>query len=1281
MKRLFLVISLVIIAAAVVGSVDFIVQRSLDRYLPPLLTRELGLPVTLAPIRADTLTLTARTDRLQMGPDSDPAVVATNVSVSLNWRDLLSGEIRLITATGDDLRLKISSWPSSEDPLPTDYHFLDPWLPRSIDLEQMHYIFEDGGTWTIEQGQWRRSADGSADLAWHEQRPAGSFDMEVALASLVDFLGLKEFDSTVTLSVAGESLPDSNFKLQIAPATEAAYALTLAGSVAGMQIESSGSGKQAWAWPTESSSHIKSLYPARVAELVKLFVADGVEDDLEQELQRPLPTLALPFHRGTLKIDEIRVDDEMVHDNEIEFLADGPLLAVTDIKLKGPSGKLRGAAAVVSNNSGWEVAVGADIATRQEDVSLLDRYLEADWFLSAGMIRMKSSGSAWGELLDGMTGLAELEGSHHGAQTTPIKFNAQLGGSPQEFSLENIALQLGDSVVNGEVHFSGGAERKLHIRAEGNDLDLRFLFGEEDTDPHPGVPVPEYLALFPGIDVAWDVDIKGMKLPSFELAEVTYDLSRGSREGHLKLTGTGMQRGKVQLQLDYKTPDSGPTPVTMAIDLERVDLPRVFGQGGSSLDTRTSGRVSFSSSGNDVKEVFEALQGRADLDVEVRDDNDWARAAKAVESLKISGLSNLIIRGDHILGVEIDKIDIASTEQDISGNISIAVDRPKFLIATLDSSHFNLARVLDWLPEVKEASKDKDMLAVLRELNTARLDISISELLWFEEALTDFELRLESGPDRFDVSRLDFRYPGAQVRSKAELTWQGDTATLAASGQLTSVGIEQFVEHDRLPESGASPDNMEGDFKLQGSGKTLEDVVAGLSGHIELAGKPRPAGQKTPPPELDIDLQRVEHGMSANVNKLVLAGSDLKGIVYFAEKPRRQVDIKLDGGVLDLEPWELQSRQDKEDKKEKPDARERATRFIGEFLSAPARIFGDDGEVTEPGDRIFSAEPLDLESLQSWDLSVKGKLDKLNSTLGEARGLDIDLQLDHGVLEGRADASYLNGGNGLANLHFDSTATPPTLKGELLLRDTHGNREQSTYPRSAHAKFDSSGSSVAELAGNLNGMGFLEAGKGPIDYGRLTFITTDVATRMFRTLIPGAKDRQPELQCAIALFQSTEGKVITPYGYAARTRTANLLGGIEVDLKKEQITLRFQSRSREGVGLSVGNAFSGSVDIAGPLRAPRIVPNTPGLLFRGWAAFMTGGLSVIGESMFNRALASSNPCDDIRKEIRKDLCKSTQPLNDSQIACPANPASVDKIETETEDATGDATPSIGSESQ
>ena len=49
---------------------------------------------------------------------------------------------------------------------------------------------------------------------------------------------------------------------------------------------------------------------------------------------------------------------------------------------------------------------------------------------------------------------------------------------------------------------------------------------------------------------------------------------------------------------------------------------------------------------------------------------------------------------------------------------------------------------------------------------------------------------------------------------------------------------------------------------------------------------------------------------------------------------------------------------------------------------------------------------------------------------------------------------------------------------------------------------------------------------------------------------------------------------------------------------------------------------------------------------------MTTGLSVLGESMLNRALASDNPCKSIKEHIEKDVCGKHPLATASPMVCP-----------------------------
>ena len=51
--------------------------------------------------------------------------------------------------------------------------------------------------------------------------------------------------------------------------------------------------------------------------------------------------------------------------------------------------------------------------------------------------------------------------------------------------------------------------------------------------------------------------------------------------------------------------------------------------------------------------------------------------------------------------------------------------------------------------------------------------------------------------------------------------------------------------------------------------------------------------------------------------------------------------------------------------------------------------------------------------------------------------------------------------------------------------------------------------------------------------------------------------------------------------------------------------------------------------LTGTLQAPEVVVDVEQLAIRGLAAWATSGLSLVGEALFNRLTAVSNPCETV----------------------------------------------------
>jgi hypothetical protein len=520
--------------------------------------------------------------------------------------------------------------------------------------------------------------------------------------------------------------------------------------------------------------------------------------------------------------------------------------------------------------------------------------------------------------------------------------------------------------------------------------------------------------------------------------------------------------------------------------------------------------------------------------------------------------------------------------------------------------------------------------------------------------VTDLALEVDSAVDTFSIDKLNFKLEQGVFESRAGLSWKGKQATLKSSGSISKLGLDEFVHIS--PGQTAVP--LVGTFTLQAEGEKFAELATHLSGNASLKAAPG-ADQSTPGQrrELEMNIKRLADGVEVELGKLIWGETDLQANVRYHTTTPPNFEIDVHGGSLSLIPWE-QPEPDKDKKAAAEDAgalsktANTSASVVRRVLSAPSRLLAGD-ETTAPSDRYFSDQPMNISALKEYDFTVKGELASVGSVMGEARELKFHAKVDGGKLKLDASIGAINAGSIELKIDYDTSLPIPAGSLTSTFQNIYGTPEQDTYPRSGFFDLTGSGSSQAELAASLDGLTYMEFGRGVLDYRGLAFLTSSMASGVFGALIPGAEREPPQVRCGVVLGQFKQGIGVTPYGYAIRTRRANLIGRINVDMIKERIELQFDSRSRKGAGLSVGNVFSNTVRLQGPLTNPKIVPNTTSLLWRGWAAVMTAGLSVVGESVLKRALVAETPCENIRKEIEKGMCGGDAPVTSPMVCPPA----------------------------
>ena len=114
-------------------------------------------------------------------------------------------------------------------------------------------------------------------------------------------------------------------------------------------------------------------------------------------------------------------------------------------------------------------------------------------------------------------------------------------------------------------------------------------------------------------------------------------------------------------------------------------------------------------------------------------------------------------------------------------------------------------------------------------------------------------------------------------------------------------------------------------------------------------------------------------------------------------------------------------------------------------------------------------------------------------------------------------------------------------------------------------------------------------------------------------------------------FKAEKGVLTSPDQLVIETSKIKIRGGGTINLNDESLRIDFVPTPRDGLGISLSNLAS-VVRIGGTLGRPRPVADPSGLLKAGGtigAAIATGGLSLLGQGLFDRFRSGGTACGKI----------------------------------------------------
>ena len=222
----------------------------------------------------------------------------------------------------------------------------------------------------------------------------------------------------------------------------------------------------------------------------------------------------------------------------------------------------------------------------------------------------------------------------------------------------------------------------------------------------------------------------------------------------------------------------------------------------------------------------------------------------------------------------------------------------------------------------------------------------------------------------------------------------------------------------------------------------------------------------------------------------------------------------------------------------------------------------------------------------------------------------------------------------------DRLITSGTLAGmDIVLGKEETGEEEIQLPQlNLQLEFDTAGATTRELAANLNGFAQFTGGSGRLKNSLALGLFGDFFTELLSSINPFVT-REPytTIACFAAFAEIIDGVAEIKPGAVLQTDKLNMFASGQIDLNTELIGLRFDTGTREGIGISLSDFVNPFVGVSGTLASPGLGVDPKNAMFEGGFAYATGGLSIVGKSLFNRWFGASDPCGNLQQEAQKYL--------------------------------------------
>jgi AsmA protein len=478
----------------------------------------------------------------------------------------------------------------------------------------------------------------------------------------------------------------------------------------------------------------------------------------------------------------------------------------------------------------------------------------------------------------------------------------------------------------------------------------------------------------------------------------------------------------------------------------------------------------------------------------------------------------------------------------------------------------------------------------------------------------------------------EFEATFGDVRLSSSTQYSRDSIDIGISlGTLDSVG--KLIEVENLP---AEDLTLAGNIAVRGETVVLSNLVAGL-GDAQLAING----------EIDGADSSGKLTLEANGDSLATLSPDLPAIPFSGT-----AEVALAEESVDLDPFEfrfgdsdISGRLHVEDGNASVLMLEAQSSLIDLSPFQSDEEESDTSEDAAAADKsdsryVFEDEPLQLGALQKFEAKVDIGVERLKTANTEIRSLDVAATIKDGKLE--LENSFLGKYDGEFENRLSVTTTgdqadlniSANARGLKLGLLSGPDIPQDLVPASAaNVDIRATGATPRALASSANGKVVFTQGAGRVKNDLIETLSGDVIAQLFSALNPFAKeDEYSNWECSVFRidFESGLGDIS---GFLLQSKKLMVVGGGKIDLNTEELNIEFNTKPRQGVGVSADMFVTPFVKLSGTLSSPSVGLNEKGLLLTGGAAVLTGGMSFLYKGLVDRATAEGGRCEQALEAV------------------------------------------------